>query len=602
MAGKATPKITIEGQSISPIARLSLRQDAGKHHKFTIGCPFSELPNSIQGVGQNYVGKSITIQLLAGLDEGRGQMSFEGVVTKVRLSKSEAAVMQLMIEGHCPTILLDDGPHHRTFTDKSLADIIKTVANDFPQLQTKIDPAYTAPIPYVTQYGESAFGFLNRLLATYGEWGYYDGESAVYGRPPHEEEIELVFGHDMIGLEVTALVAPPNFKLVGYNYLGDSHYDSSGAQATVPGIGDLTQELMGTATEVFAHEPTLAEPLDAVDKATLDKYAERRRAAVAGSFLQLAGISTRLDLRLGQVIKVRALASTMSFGADEADYGSFRIISLSHDCNAQGDYHNNFKAIPAKLEIPPIEFEQIRLPRAEAQLAEVLENDDPEQLGRVQVQFPWQKPDDERTPWLRVSAAGAGSGHGAYFVPEIGDQVLVDFTHNNPDRPVVTGSLYHGKVKPADAHDPDNNAKIIRTRSGNQVVFSDKDGEESIKIENGTNVLTLSLKGDHTIDITTAGDMTLSGKNITIAAEEELVLTAGKNAMYESGQATSITAGSGCTVDGGPSVEVTAQNVDLEAQVGLVAKGGATTDVQAPSTTVKGDAIVSVESPMVKLN
>ena len=47
---------------------------------------------------------------------------------------------------------------------------------------------------------------------------------------------------------------------------------------------------------------------------------------------------------------------------------------------------------------------------------------------------------------------------------------------------------------------------------------------------------------------------------------------------------------------------MTAQDVALEARVGLVAKGGATTDVRAPSTTVKGDAIVSVESPMVKLN
>ena len=604
MAGKARPKVLIKGQPVGPIAALTLDQVLGEHHSFSVTCPITERQGALERFVNDFVGQAITIQLLAGLDEGRGELSFEGVVTKVHIAKSEAALEELVIEGYSPTYRLDGGPRYRSFTGKPLAEIVKTVANDFPHLATDIDPRHTAPIPYVTQYGESAHAFLNRLLATYGEWSYYDGTGAVYGRPPEGEVTELVFGHDLIGLNFAAKITPAEFKAIACAYLGDTHFDSRGARASVPGIDDRTRELLGAASEVFSHEPVLVESLGAPDQRTLAMYARRRRAAVVAQLLQLAGTSTRLDLELGQVIKVRALASALRVdnGDAGADYGNFRITSLQHSCNANGDYHNVFKACPSALEMPPTAVDVAEAPRAARQLAVVTENDDPEQLGRVRVQFPWQRPDAEHTPWLRVETAGAGRGHGIYFVPEIGDQVYVGFEYDNPDRPVVTGSAYHGGVKPAGAHDPDNNTKRIRTRSGNEVVFSDKDGEESVTVANGTNVITLSLKDNHAIDIASAGDITLSGENVNIIARKALTLTAGEDATYESGQKTTVTAGTGYTVDGGPSAAVLAQDVNVEAQVGLVAQGGATADVKAPNATVKGDALVTVEAPMVKLN
>src|SRR5690606_33960359 len=95
------------------------------------------------------------------------------------------------------------------------------------------------------------------------------------------------------------------------------------------------------------------------------------------------------------------------------------------------------------------------------------ENHDPEELGRVRVQFQWQKANGDKTPWIRVAASGAGGGYGYFFVPEKGDQVFVGLEHNNPDKPYVVGGLYHGKAKPKGVSDKDNNKKVIQTKSGN---------------------------------------------------------------------------------------------------------------------------------------
>ncbi|MEM9258409.1 MAG: phage baseplate assembly protein V, partial [Bacteroidota bacterium] len=456
-------------------------------------------------------------------------------------------------------------------------------------------------IPYVTQYKETAFRFLQRMMATYGEWCYYDGERAIFGQPPEGDEVELTFGRDMTGLDISADVVPATFKLLGYDYIGDKHFDVASDSAKVKELDDLTKLMVDTSADVFANEPTFFEPFTVADKTNLDQQVLRRRAGQSAQQINLFGQSSRLDLVLGQVVVVKALGSTLGVDA-EADYGSFRILHLTHHCDGQGNYDNSFQGIPAKLEMPPITDSLIRPPFAEPQPAEVTDNKDPEELGRVKVQFPWQKESGEMTPWLRVAAAGAGGGHGAYFVPETGDQVLVGFSHNNPNRPVVLGSLYHGKVKPPNAADPDNNSKIIRTRSGNQIKLSDEGGKESISIENGTNTIVLSLEGDTSIAITTTGDFTLNAKNITLNAEEDFTVAGGKAGSMSLGKGAEISAGSGLTLNGGPKIEANADDITLTAGNAFAATGGATAEVGSPSTSVSGDTTVTVSAPTVKLN
>ena len=66
---------------------------------------------------------------------------------------------------------------------------------------------------------------------------------------------------------------------------------------------------------------------------------------------------------------------------------------------------------------------------------------------------------------------------GYVAIPEVGDQVMVNFVHNHPDRPFVMGGMFHGGIGLGAGMD--NRVKSIQTRSGHRVVFTE---DESIII------------------------------------------------------------------------------------------------------------------------
>lgn len=117
----------------------------------------------------------------------------------------------------------------------------------------------------------------------------------------------------------------------------------------------------------------------------------------------------------------------------------------------------------------------------------VTDNKDPDRLGRVKVQLPWA-PDTSRSAyeaWARLATLMAGSGRGTWFVPDIGDEVLVAFQAGDPRHPYVVGALWNGKDKPPAAMDASgqNSLKVIQSRSGVRMVLEDKTGEERFLVE-----------------------------------------------------------------------------------------------------------------------
>ena len=60
---------------------------------------------------------------------------------------------------------------------------------------------------------------------------------------------------------------------------------------------------------------------------------------------------------------------------------------------------------------------------------------------------------------------------GYVAIPEVGDQVMVSFVHNHPDRPFVMGGMFHGQVGLGGGSD--NRVKSIQTRSGHRIIFTE---------------------------------------------------------------------------------------------------------------------------------
>jgi uncharacterized protein involved in type VI secretion and phage assembly len=150
----------------------------------------------------------------------------------------------------------------------------------------------------------------------------------------------------------------------------------------------------------------------------------------------------------------------------------------------------------------------------------VTNNHDPENMHRVKVRFPWLAPDDESN-WARVASAMAGNGRGAYFLPEVDDEVLVAFEHGSVEHPYVIGSLWNGKDSAPESNaDGNNDNRAFRSRSGHIIRMSDKAGQEKIEIidKTGNNRIVISA-ADNSIAIEAMGDIAIRSKTGKVTIE-----------------------------------------------------------------------------------
>jgi len=105
--------------------------------------------------------------------------------------------------------------------------------------------------------------------------------------------------------------------------------------------------------------------------------------------------------------------------------------------------------------------------------------DDPDGLGRIQLEFPWLD-ESYRSGWVPIATPMTGAQRGQFFMPEVGDEVLVAFEHGDFDHPFVVGFLWNGVHKP-----PETEVKnrVILTPGGHTLRFEDKDGAKKVELK-----------------------------------------------------------------------------------------------------------------------
>jgi uncharacterized protein involved in type VI secretion and phage assembly len=186
----------------------------------------------------------------------------------------------------------------------------------------------------------------------------------------------------------------------------------------------------------------------------------------------------------------------------------------------------------------------------------VVKNDDPNQLGRVQIRLPHMS-DDTTGPWARVAVLMGGNDRGTFFLPERGDEVLVAFENGDPSKPYILGGLWNSADTPPDTNaDGENNKRIIKSRSGHLVRLDDTDGSEKIEIidKTGNNSITFDTSSN-TITVTSAKDVNINAPQgtITLSAKAISISSSGDTTVAPSGGLTLQASGSmtikGKTVD-----------------------------------------------------
>lgn len=523
-----------EGLNVRQVHGLKLQQYYDWHHQFEIRFPIElvEGANEITlNQAQNYAGKPITIQIKS-QDGSHIYNVFRGIIIEVSLTRHSGSASDLLFKGYSPTILLDDGPHCHGFLEKSLSSVIGSVLQRYPRnlIPSTVSLAKDPQLSYVLQYNESAFNFINRLSNDFGQWCYYDGKDLIFGQLQSSDPIVLSFGHGLSNFQTSMSVTPLSFEGSVYN-IGDKEVfakvDSD--SFNVAGVDVLGKRAITESMNAYPLKQLVSLGQSASDLSSLNEMASARKSALAGELIIVSGSSDNPSLKVGSRINIQG-GRIGTFGSDTVDYGSYTVIKVSHFADGRGTYTNSFEAIPSALQVPPYTT-TAKMPQCEAQIARVADNRDPEKLGRVKVQFLWQK-DGSTTNWIRVKTLHAGTGYGTYWLPEIDDIVKIEFPGNNPSFPIVGGSLFYQDQ--ADRYNDNNDIKVIRTKSGNEIQFCDTEGEEAIHIFNKdkANEILITMKNDgqikikskNNITISAAGNLNMSATNINMRASKDMTI------------------------------------------------------------------------------
>jgi len=157
---------------------------------------------------------------------------------------------------------------------------------------------------------------------------------------------------------------------------------------------------------------------------------------------------------------------------------------------------------------------------------------DPDGLGRVKVTLPWMPDSDggQYAQWARIATLMAGSNRGSWFIPDVGDEVLVAFMAGDPDWPFVVGMLWNGSDSPPESMDGSGNnyVKSIRSRNGVKVTLDDHDGQEKYVCETpGGQKMTLQDgPGSITIEDSNGNSIKLESSGVTVTASAKVTINA----------------------------------------------------------------------------
>ena len=416
-----------------------------------------------------------------------------------------------------------------------------------------------APRDYCVQYRESDLDFMSRLMEEDGVFYFFehreDGHVLVMGDYPG--------AHPPISGAPGLWFEPPGGTLAEREHVREFRFGERVRPGKVS-LRDFNLHKPATAMEVAQagkvrselevyqypgeyQDPGQGAPHQGASQAKLRLEAlQAHRRAGTGS-------SDCARITAGHTLKL------LGHPRHELD-GEYRVTRVSHvgqqpqvlDQDAAGEfsYRNEF-VVTERSQAFRCESNTPRPVMRGLQTATVVGPEGEEvftdEHGRVKVQFHWDRRDlhDETSScWVRVSQLWAGNGWGAMFLPRIGHEVLVDFIEGDPDRPVVTGRVYHGENRPPYPLPDEKTKTTIQSESSvggggfNELRFEDRKGAEEVFIHaqrdlnevvlnNNSRTVscdqTFSVGGNQSFTVTKNRSLTVS------EGDESLTVTQGKS-------------------------------------------------------------------------
>jgi type VI secretion system secreted protein VgrG len=612
MARQVTISVQCAGKLLAlaqDIRHFTLHQDLFGHQYFEVAVPFDNVEGPqdafFSKAPKRLLGQPLHIELTAGGNGSQADkaLQFTGLVTNIATSKDTDYVGSIVVRGYCPNYLLTDGLKRRTFVKRTLQEIFTKVLQPYPGnlLTHRLNPQHTAPLPFVTQYDETNFAFLSRLATEYGEWFYYDGETLQLGPPVASSEVAFVADGATNSFAFGMTLKPAKVKLYEYSYQKNEQFRSTTSSQQVPGLDGhpFGSFALAQSEKLFVDEGHLSAEMLIATNSELDEEAKMLKANTAAELISFEGYSDNPALRVGGVINVSGEGLGSRHITTES-FGKYRLIGVVHYLDAEGNYRNTFTAIPQVLNVPPL-HPAYHPPQGAPELAEVIDDADPQKLGRLRVRYHWPvaTPADAETDWIRLLTPYSGDGKGQLFKPEVGSQVLVGYQNGLAEQPFVLGNLFHANNKQGAKYSPDRNSmKGLQTSGGNKFVMMDSPGQQKIIVSNSNNkgtAIEVGFNGDGSVSIKSNGPISLTaGGNITLTAKKDIVLQADNNitinaknelTLTSQEQSVAIKAKMNGTISTDESVSISAKKIDTSSLETTLLHAGDTMTIGATAVT-----------------
>lgn len=212
-------------------------------------------------------------------------------------------------------------------------------------------------------------------------------------------------------------------------------------------------------------------------------------------------------------------------------------------------------------------------------------DEDPAAQHRVQVVMPVSQ-NKTKGVWARLASAYGSEAVGAFFIPEIGDEVIVGYFNNDPGNPVVLASLYSSKRTPPYPLTADNFIKAIVTKGLLKVEFDDDKKVMTLLTPAGNSVVMSDDAKSIVMTDQNGNKVALDGKGILLDSPFDVVIKAAGKITHDAGANIESTAGA--------DLKQSALNINSNASMSLVAKGASSAELSAAGqVTVKG-AMVAI--------
>lgn len=587
--GLVTYTIKVDGASIPDIIeikKIKIEQPINRVSKTIISVIDGDAAKETFEVSSSKVfvpGNKISIEV--GYDS-ENKILYKGIITKQSLNISDTDGALLEVECRDEAVKMLVGRKSVTYNKKKDSEIMSTIIGNYSGLKAEVS-ATKEKWPEQVQYYTTDWDFImaraeaNGMIVTTME-----GKVSVF--PPDKDKssvLEITYGDDLFGFnaDLDAITQLGAVEASAWDFQNQKVISNT-TKNSFSGAGNLSSKELSKVVGLSDYKVQTTASLKAPDltnwtKATLVKsdFSKIRgevkfqgtEKVIPGKYITLSGLGDRFN---GD-----HLISNVRHTIGNGNWITEVTIGLSPIWFTE---EPDVTAPPASGLLPGVQG------LFNATVKKMYE--DPDKQFRILVDIPLFDNKGEGI-WARLSNFYSTSGAGAFFLPEVGDEVIVGFLNEDPRFPIILGSLYSStKHKPYKTLSPDqkNSKKAIVSKSGIFIEFDDENKVFTIETPSKNTAIFDDKKKEITIKDQHNNSVVMSSSGINIKSP--------KNIAIEANQKLTLKGKQGVIIDSSPGdVTIKGTNIKQTANVKLSAKGNAQAELTGGAqTTIKGAMVM----------